>query len=235
MRGKYDPSNLMAKGKVYNCNWFKWFLICLIKPRKYDIIHVHSYDKIIPFLKLLYPGKKIIIHYHGTLIRGNWSKHRLLFKLADKIIVSTPDLLEGAPQGVEYLPNPIDYDLIDNISPNVKIPKIFHAVRYAEDVAKEYAAKLDKELIIFDRDSERMAHKEFLTELTKYAYYIDVKRGHNRPQILEALSLTGLEASYGGAILINWKGDIIPEFPDHHKKDQVCNALYQIYRDVLLK
>lgn len=232
MRGKYDPFKLMAKGKVYNCNWFKWFLICLIKPSKYDVIHVHSYDKIIPFLKLLYPRKKIIIHYHGTLIRGNWSKRRLLYKLADKIIVSTPDLLEGAPQGTDYLPNPINYDLIDDVSPCEKIPKIFHVVYYADDVAKEYATKLDKELVIFDRDSQRMAHREFLTELTRYAYYIDVKRDNNRTHILEALSLTGLEASYGGAILINWKGDIIHKFPDHHKKERVCNALYRIYGEI---
>ena len=238
MRVKYDSFELMAKGKVYTCNWFKWFLMCLIIPYKYHIIHVHGYDRILPFLKILYPRKKILLHYHGTEIRGNWAtKKRFLYRLADKIIVSTPDLLKGAPQRVEYLPNPIHYDRIDELKAPVKIDKAFHVDRYATHIAMEYARELGKEMVVLDRENHWLTHKRFLTELTKYAYYIDVKRPNpartRESKIAEALSLTALEASYAGVIVINWRGELIKDFPEHHKKEEVCQALYRIYQEVL--
>lgn len=235
MRVKYDQFELMAQGKVYACNWFKWFLMCLVIPHKYHIIHVHGYDRIVPFLKILYPHKKILLHYHGTEIRGNWAKKTrfLLYGLADKLIVSTPDLLKGAPKRVEYLPNPIHYDRIDELKAPVKTDKAFHVDRYATEVAREYAKEIGKEMVVLDRENHWLNHKKFLTELTKYAYYIDVKRPNNREKRTEALSLTALEASYAGMIVINWRGEIMKEFPEQHKKKNVCQALYRIYQEVL--
>ena len=236
MRVKYDPFELMAKGKVYRCNWFKWFLICLVTPRKYHIIHVHGYDRILPFLKILYPNKKIVLNYHGTEIRGNWdTKRRFLYRLADKVIVSTPDLLKGAPSQVEYLPNPIDYDLIDELKAPMKTEMAFHVDRYATDIAKEYATKIGKEMVILDRDNHGVTHRKFLAELTRYAYYIDAKRDFDRKTIIEALSLTALEASYAGVIVVNWKGEFVKEFPERHKKERVCQALYRVYFDLAVE
>ena len=234
MRVKYDPFELMAKGRVYSCNWFKWFLICLIAPSKYHIIHVHGYDRILPFLKILYPHKKIVLHYHGTEIRGNWAtKRRFLYRLADKVIVSTPDLLKGAPPQVDYFPNPIDYDLVNELKSPVKLDKAYHVDRYAVDLAKEYATEIGKEMVILDRDNHWLNHRKFLTELTSYAYYIDAKRDFNRKTMIEALSLTALEASYAGVIVVNWKGELVKEFPSLHEKERVCQALYRVYQEVL--
>lgn len=234
MRKKYDPSGLTVKGTVYKGNWFSWLFVSLTKPRKFHIIHIHSYDWILPILKVIYPHKKYVLHYHGTEIRGNWTKKRrfLLYRLADQVLVSTPDLLEGAPYHVKYLPNPIDYDLIDsvNIPSEAKVRQAFHRDQRAIDKAKIYAREMGLKLVI---PSKKLPHEDFLKTLCEYYFYIDVKRDKARTHILRALSLTALEASYAGLIVINWKGEIVKEFPEHHKKEEVCQALYRIYFDLI--
>jgi len=76
---------------------------------KYDVYHFHG-GTLLPrgidsmFWKLL--GKKLIIHHHGSEIRYKKEpKAYLLF--ADKIIVSTPDLLEWSSSKSIWIPNPI--------------------------------------------------------------------------------------------------------------------------------
>lgn len=77
----------------------------------YDVFHFHS-TSIIPF-GLDIPiwriqKKKVIIHHHGSDIR-NKGEPRLYEKFADKIIVSTPDLLKWSPNAV-WVPNPISIE-----------------------------------------------------------------------------------------------------------------------------
>jgi hypothetical protein len=234
MRKKYDPNRLTVKGTVYKGNWLSWFFVCLTKPRKFHIIHIHSYDWILPILKVIYPHKKYVLHYHGTEIRGNWAKRRHLYRLADQVLVSTPDLLEGAPYHVKYLPNPIDYDLIDsvNIPSEAKARQAFHLDQGAIDKAKIYARERGLKLVI---PSEKVPHEDFLKTLCEYYFYIDVKRDKARTHILRALSLTALEAFYAGAIVINFKGKALTRFPKRHEKAEVCKALYRIYFDLTMK
>lgn len=81
----------------------------------YDLVHFH-YSTGLPFgLDLLLwkaKGKKIVMHYHGSDIRGKGvpiiPKH-----LASKIYVSTPDLLEFAP-GATWQPQSIDLSALSN-------------------------------------------------------------------------------------------------------------------------
>ena len=80
-----------------------WLMKCVLKSRNYDIIHLHSGIQWLPYYRFIYPNKKIVLHLHGTKIRGRWNKVNL--SKADLILVSTPDLLEGSPDRVIYLPN----------------------------------------------------------------------------------------------------------------------------------
>ncbi len=82
-------------------NLFKYLKLCC----KADRIHYHKppvqscADMVL--LKLL--GKEVVIHYHGTDIRGKgqpW-QHKIL---ADKVFVSTPDLLQWVPSAT-WVPN----------------------------------------------------------------------------------------------------------------------------------
>jgi glycosyltransferase involved in cell wall biosynthesis len=75
----------------------------------YELLHFH-WSSLIPFgwdlplWKKL--KKKIIVHHHGDDIR-NRGESRLFSRFAEKILVSTPDLLDWSPKAV-WLPNPID-------------------------------------------------------------------------------------------------------------------------------
>jgi glycosyltransferase involved in cell wall biosynthesis len=77
----------------------------------YDIFHFHWSSAIpfgldLPIWKKL--DKKIILHYHGDDVRGKGSRcfHSMF---ADRILVSTPDLLEWSPNAV-FVPNPINLE-----------------------------------------------------------------------------------------------------------------------------
>jgi glycosyltransferase involved in cell wall biosynthesis len=86
----------------------KFVALCKWIPA-YDAVHFH-YSTGLPFgLDLLIwkaMGKTVIMHYHGSDIRGR--KVPILTRLlASKIYVSTPDLLEWA-KGATWQPQAID-------------------------------------------------------------------------------------------------------------------------------
>ena len=78
---------------------------------RYDILHFH-FSSILPcgidvlIWKML--RKKVIMHHRGSDIRYTGEKW-MYSKFADKILVSTPDLLEWSPCAV-WIPNPVDLE-----------------------------------------------------------------------------------------------------------------------------
>ena len=130
-----------------------FYTASLNESASYDIIHLHSVDALVYKLRRRYGNrKKIILHYHGTDLRGNYKKSISLAlrlkrlgvrmknklwllrngytgslqdtmqQLADIVLVSTPDLLKLANKS-HYLPNPVDTELFnENISNHQKDP-----------------------------------------------------------------------------------------------------------------
>jgi glycosyltransferase involved in cell wall biosynthesis len=100
----------------------------------YDLLHFH-YSSGLPF-GLDFPlwrmlHKKVVIHYHGTDIRnkgGPWVRSRF----AQRIFVSTPDLLEWS-RDATWIPNPLDLEMYPNVGVRESRPedsdsiKILHA------------------------------------------------------------------------------------------------------------
>lgn len=215
-----------------------WLMKCILKAKSYDIIHIHGGVQWLPYFRMIYPNKKIVLHLHGTKIRGRWDKEDV--SKADLILVSTSDLLEGSPDSVLYLPNPVDEELINQINSlnNVKEKGwAFHVNRYAVDKAKEYASLHNLELNLFNRDKLFYNHYDFLSHLSEWEYYIDVKRdfpkhvyGHI---ILKAVSLTGLEALALGCKVINWDNKVLEGLPLEHKGENVAKRLHEIYQGLL--
>lgn len=85
-----------------------------IKKTKPDWVHVHYTTSAIWFLDL---RCKLAVHAHGSDIRNSYSRfvyrviNQLIFKRADLILFSTPDLekeIEPYQVRAHYLPNPID-------------------------------------------------------------------------------------------------------------------------------
>ena len=254
----YSQNN--EKSLVWHNRAMIWLARCFWYARKLDIIHVHVGVQWLPYYRKLYPGKKLIIHLHGSKIRGRWHEEPNV-GLADGILVSTPDLLEGSPEGAVYLPNPVDEGLIARIKRLMELgdierePGAFHVERYAPDVAKEYAEANDLGLTIFNRDETPLLHPEFLMLMAKHEFfinversrflrklashevYIDVKRDFPgyayENKVLEAFSLTGLEALALGLKVIDWKGDIHEGLPKEHTGKEIAKNLHWVYDELM--
>ena len=110
----------------------RWRLLRKLK-KEYDVWHYHyPYGSLKRSLEKRNQDKIYLKHYHGNDIRG---KHD-----TDFCLVSTPDLLEYAPNG-KWLPSPIDYNEIENnisiknnlqigVTKNKKIKRIAHYPYY---------------------------------------------------------------------------------------------------------
>ena len=216
-----------------------WLARCFFYARKLDIIHVHSGVQWLPYYRGFYPNKKLLIHLHGTKIRGRWDETPGV-NVADKIIVSTPDLLEGSPEGTVYLPNPVDQDKIWAVKEYLdcckKFRAAFHVDRYAVDIAAKYAADNGVDLVVFDRDKTPLKHEEFLKYMGQFEYFIDVKRDFpgytHETKILEARSMSGLEALALGCKVIDWKGEISEGLPAQHQGAWIARRLNMIYQSM---
>ena len=135
-----------------------FYRYCLNEADTYDIIHVHSVEAMVLKLRKKYGNKKkIILHYHGTDLRGAYKKRRSLEfrlkrfgvriknrlvllsngyteslqhtvqKLSDKVLVSTPDLAKLAVNSI-YLPNPIDTELFNKNKNGIKLDDKYDAI-----------------------------------------------------------------------------------------------------------
>ncbi len=235
--GKGDPYGLSTEFvKNLDCKYKEFFIRCWLKGLFFDVIHIHAEDKTLKILKqtLPYKNKKIIIHYHGSDIRGRWEEKRDRWQYADKIIVSTPDLLEGSPEGVDYLPNVIDEKICRLYKKNTKEKDSwFHVYHGAAEIAINYFKGYSSSfrLDIHKTKTEPLNHFDFLDKLSRYEHYIDVKKREGK--ILSALSLTGLEALFMGVKVIKWDGSLISAFPDQHRSINVASKLKGIYRDLI--
>lgn len=133
-RKGFDKYGIMQR---YPCLLFKgsakeFYTFVLSHSTKYDIAHVHSLYNIVPLLKLR-RRMPIVMHFHGSEVRGK--RFNLLFELvvrfADKVLVSTPDLLSLLPEA-EWLPNPVDTELFH---PHVKnAPELAKMMTYADGI-----------------------------------------------------------------------------------------------------
>jgi hypothetical protein len=213
-----------------------WLLRCAMKARNYDIIHIHSGIRWIPIFRQANKTAKIVIHLHGTKIRGRWDEFDLTG--ADMVLVSTKDLLDGAPDRVMWLPNPVDEEKIEKVkrvgAQYKKIEAAFHVDRYARAEAEVFSLDHDIDISVFDRDVTPLRHHRFLGLMNEYTHFIDVKRdfpGHiNEAVILKAFSMSGLEALALGCKVIDWKGEIHEGLPDLHRSEKVAETLHGFYQ-----
>jgi len=199
-RKRFDPYGVTVYGELWDCGAKIFVLKCLWLARKFDIIHVHALDKIVPFLKILYPRKPVVLHHHGSDIRGRWSSRRKYWSRADIILYSTLDLLNHeTPKHAVYMPNPIDTEFFHPHPIKPKPKTALHFSYNADDLARKYAEKYNLNLTIMRRGIPYLKLPE---TLVKYEYYIDVKRSRNGVLLKGSLSKTALEALACGVKVI---------------------------------
>ena len=148
-------------------------------------------------------------------------------------MVSTLDLLEGAPEGTVYLPNPVDIDIF-----NPPLHKADHdsALTFshgAVDVAEKLAEEHGLTLTVHPRN---MKFLEMPGLFGQFSWYIDTKRNNKGTLLCRSGgsgSLTGLEALACGLKVINSDGEIRVGLPDQHRPQNAVMMLEPIYKSLI--
>lgn len=156
---------------------------------------------------------------------------RIHWSQADAILVSTPDLLRGAPERATYLPNPVDPELFypnpntHEIDPDSALTLRLGAVELAKRLAEKHGLKL----CVHSRNKKFLEMPQFLKQ---FSWYIDVRRDNDGKLLSRAGSsgsLTGLEASACGLKVINTDGEIRLKLPPQNRAENVVKTLHPIY------
>lgn len=226
-----DRVGLTTYGTAYEEGAASFFLRAIRMSRQADLVHVHSLDRVVPWVKRL-QGRPVVMHYHGTDIEGRWGEKRSRWSKADFIGVSTPNLLEGAPAGAVYVPNPIDTEVFRKIG-GPRAPDSAVSFRYGMDAEAEAAAKrLGLRLDWLERWSVK--HEDMPSVLSRYAYYIDMRKppGH---VVARSLGKAALEALACGCSVVDWTGNVTNGLPPEHDPYAVASRWGEIYRGLLKK
>ena len=247
---------------------------CLSEAKSADIIHIHSSEQLVIKIRKAYGNsKKIVLHYHGTDIRGLKNKNnptsptirnattrtksfaakvrnrlRLMQmgyyrslrtesqKLADEILVSTPDLLSLLPHA-KYLPNPVDVDHFSKdatIHNNVNKNDALTIKTASGDIQKTllYCKEnnINLKIDVHDRIKKPILYEEIPNFLKKYNVYVDIRIVNDK--ILENFSKTALESLSCGLKVLNYKLEYIDKLPEMHNPVNVVNQLENIYNKI---
>ncbi len=228
-RRKYDRYGFTVYGELSNLPSILFYLKTLIKAVKFNVIHIHDIDRIIPFLRSVYGSKKIIIHYHGSSIRGRWREKEKYWSKADMVFVSTKDLYEEAPSkaSVYYIPNPVDTDIFKPIKMRKvrkgalfiydESPKLRESLNWARTIASKYGLKL----YIHYRNRTPIPYTYLPIFLNKFEYFID----HTW---VPALSKTALEALACGLNVIRWDNKVISGLPHENKPEYPVRLIAEL-------
>ena len=232
------------------------------EARRADVIHIHSLPEMVINIRNTYKESKVIIlHYLGTDIRGSEDNSRIFNlrnilrpkkivrkirnrrlhikaqRLADRVIISTPDLIQLV-KGSIFLPNPIDTnhfnkklikersndasdDVYKGILVNSEVTNINLAINYCKQ--KNINFNID----IYDRTKNPICYKDIPNFLKKYNVYIDLRFVNEK--LLKNLSKTALEALACGLRVINYNLEYVDDLPLEHYPINVITMLSSIY------
>lgn len=225
-----DRVGLTSYGNTYADGAARFFLRALWMSRKADIVHVHSLDRVVPWLKRLHDGP-VVMHYHGTDIENRWEEKKPRWSRADYVAVSTPNLLEGAPKDAVHVPNAVDTDIFKPLGRGKQGSAVsFH---YGMDGEADKAARqLGLTLTWLDRWS--VPYSQMPAMLSEYEYYIDMRRP---PDHIPARSVgrAALEALACGLKVVDWTGSVISGLPPENDPRAVAGKWNEVYLGLLAK
>jgi glycosyltransferase involved in cell wall biosynthesis len=242
-RSGYDP---FAIFKFYNeplidIDGKKFLQLAIKEAKDYDVIHIHSLFKIIPELRRQYNDKVLVLHYHGSEIRGkDIDSVRLEAEdRSDIILVSTSDLLDYISNDkVQYLPNPIDTEHFRNIF-DFSVDKSLMITSNRRDISwilhylhkNNFNAHIDR---IIDRSSSPVPYSHLPNLLNQYSIYIDIKK-YIDGLLLTSLSKTALEALACGLKVLRHDLKYIYGLPKNNEPEEAANRTLEVYNTISSK
>jgi glycosyltransferase involved in cell wall biosynthesis len=156
--------------------------------------------------------------------------HSQAQRLADAVIVSTPDLLPLVSNAI-YLPNPIDTDHFRPEKSSSKPERALTMDTEATDIrlTLNYCKKQNVELDIdvYNRIKDPIMYGDMPAFLKKYGLYVDVRYVDGK--ILENLSKTALEALACGLDVLDYKLNRRHGLPVEYNPMNVTSRLEAIY------
>ncbi|MDG6938157.1 MAG: glycosyltransferase [Nitrososphaerota archaeon] len=82
-----DRTGLTTYGTAYGDGAARFFLRALRMSGGADVVHVHSLDRVVPWIKRLH-RVPVVMHYHGTDIEGRWPEKKRRWGRADMVAVA---------------------------------------------------------------------------------------------------------------------------------------------------
>ena len=240
--------NIVIKGRAR-----RFTLAVLARAWKYDLIHGHMFPFTSKWIHPLYKWKPFVYHLHGTWIRGKWHlpEKQKYMERADKLLVSTPELLDGAPNGADWLPNPVDTGHFIRTAEYVPNTALFILRWKRQQPALEQAVRecmtLGLKLTIMDRKTQSIPYKDFPAYLQKFEFYVDTKTQEEFDPALydtdwdipfeqvtmnKSLSLTALQHLAMGGKVVN-DHEVLTKFPMMHAPQSVARQSIRIYEELL--
>ena len=203
------------------------------RAENYDVIHVHDLIKLIPMIKKKFPEKKVVLQYHGSILRNTPAEKRNESEsIADAVLISTPDL-KNYVNGI-YLPNPVDIEHFSkkNVPKNNKALSLMTKNETEEalsEVIKSHGFSMDFEAI--PREKEPIKYSQMPDFLANYEYVVDVK--YINGKIVSAYSMVGLQALSVGLKVINHNLEIVEGLPAEHDPLNVTENVLKIYNNII--
>lgn len=207
-----------------------------------DVIHFHH----LAYLPLLFPFRKKLIEFHGTILRrkyvdGSINELRKVknwfFPFYRKLNVpcfySTHDLAKDIPKNYEatHIPNPIDVEHFNGEANNESKGLALYSKNHYEQYDKDRMLKLSEKhglyITILNREEdEYVKYEKFPAFLSQFEYYIDRQK-------IPSLSKTALEFLAMGKKVINWQNEIIEGLPSEHHPENIAKLTIEIYKKIL--
>lgn len=184
--------------------------------RNFDTIHFHSNSMLPGHLDLPLwqrQGKEILLHLHGSEIRGRLN--RAAPRGADRVLVSTPDLLKHCP-GAEWIPHPVKIpDTLTSPQPTQDHDtlRVLHA---PSDPEKKGTPIIRRAIDQAQRAGVPVAYREIThlphSEVIKALQWADVVIDQIRPDI-GCYGAVSVEAMLAGRPVVCYlSGDYAPQY-----------------------
>ena len=214
-------------------NMKKLIINAIFHRKKYQIIHIHGSELLVPIFKLF--NKKVVLHYHGSdinIIGRNNNPFRIICRsLAGIILIADPHMKPktiGEKQIIS-LPNLIDTNSFTNIH-TLKNDKALCIVSRNLDITKikKFNSVINKNITYYDLTEQGIIDiRDMPKFLAQYEYYIDNKIT-DFGKYLDAFSTVGLQALSLGLTVIH-NGQEFNQFPIEHNPAAILTKLEKIY------
>jgi hypothetical protein len=226
-----DPVGLTTYGRTFDDGPARFFLRAITMSRRADIVQVHSLDRLVPWLKRLYPSKPVVMYYLGSDIRGIWDRKAPRWRRADFVGYTTSDLAEGAPPAAKQVFCPVDTDAFP-AGGGPRKPNSAVTIRYGMDAeVQRYAKEKALDLTMVERGSVPYSRMPAL--LSQFEYFLDFRRPAGRQSPVECLGKAALEALSCGCKAVDWAGRVYTGLPPENRPENVAAVWDKVYRELL--